>query len=82
MLRNSLHELSRYESFVHERQSSQQAQRVNETHQPRIVVDLQRGYQRRKSVRLAYVFAVRRVCHMLGPTNGKCDNIILYHTLI
>lgn len=77
MLRNCLHELSRHESSVHEGQSSQQAQRVNETHQPRIVVDLQCGYQRGKSVRLAHVFAVRCVCHMLGPTNGKCDNNML-----
>lgn len=79
MLCNSLHKFSRYESSVYEGQSSQQAQRVNETHQPRIVVDLQCGYQRGKSVRLAYVFAVRRVCHLLGPANGKCDSIIILY---
>lgn len=77
MLCNSLHELSRHESSVHEGQSSQQAQRVDETHKSRVVVDLQRSYQRRKGIRLAHVFAVRRVCHMLGPANGKCDNILL-----
>jgi len=78
MLCNSLHELSRHESSVHEEQSSQQAKRVDETHKSRVVVDLQRCYQRRKSVRLAHVFAVRRVCHMLGPANGKCDNIFFF----
>lgn len=71
MFCNCLHEFGRHENSVHERQRSQQAQRIDETRESRIVVNVQRGHQGRESVRMAHVFIVRGVRHVLGPANGK-----------
>lgn len=77
MLCNYLYKFGRDENFVHERQSSEQTERVDETCKPRDVINLQHRNSGRKSVRLAHVFVMRRVRHMLGSTNGKTKQTIL-----
>lgn len=74
VLRNNLHEFGSDESAVHERQSSEQAKRVDEACESRHFADVQHRYQRRTSVRLAHVFVVRCVRRMLGSANGNYND--------
>lgn len=71
MRRHSLHESGRHDGAVRKGRHAQQTKRVDETSQPRIVADMQRGHQGREGVRPADASVVRRLRHVLAPANGN-----------